>query len=204
MTNHETHSERKSIALTAIIIALGVTVLLMITMWYTTNRNQSELLNLGRGLAEQVTDKCRDPNLPEYDEELCKKAEKVVKEDGGTTTATGPRGPQGPPGPRGFIGPMGPQGPDGTNGRNGVDGTNGVDGVNGLPGADGARGSDGAQGPVGPQGEPGKDGKDGKDGQDGQIASGTYQCGEGQYLAGFTVGAGGSVTVDCRNLIPTP
>lgn len=198
MPNSDVRSDRKNIALTAIIIALVVSLLMMTAMWYTTNRNQTELLGLGRGLAEQVADQCRNPNLPDYDPEVCEQAEKVVKEEGGSLPVVGP---QGPPGPRGLIGPVGPagrDGRDGTNGRNGADGISGVDGVNGVDGTQGPPGADGAPGPQGPQGEPGRDGRDGK------VAAGTYQCGDGQHLSGFSVDENGGITLNCVNFIPVP
>lgn len=111
---------------------------------------------------------------------------------------------------------------DGTDGTDGTDGADGVDGSDGEDGADG-RGvtgatitdagelvvsySDGtsqnlgrvvgAQGPAGPQGERGATG------QPGTATPGTYDCGAGQYVQGFTIGQDGSVQLVCQP-VPIP
>lgn len=108
------------------------------------------------------------------------------------------------PGPEGPAGPTGPAGPAGRDGTDGQDGQDGLDGLDGQDGADGVDGT-GEPGPPGPAGPPGRDGVDGQDGadgadgNDGTATPGTYTCADGQYLAGFTVGVDGSVTLDCRD-----
>lgn len=110
------------------------------------------------------------------------------------------RGPRGFPG---FDGADGRDGRDGTDGRDGKNGRRGVEGEIGDPGPQGFAGEPGPQGPQGPPGEPGSEGPAGKDGTNGQgIQPGTYNCGEGEYLRGITIGPEGGVTPNCA-VIPT-
>ena len=68
----------------------------------------------------------------------------------------------------------------------------------GPPGDDGQPGESitGPPGPQGPEGPSGPAGQDGEDGQD--MQAGTYSCGDGEYVHGFTVNEDGSVTLDCQ------
>lgn len=132
-------------------------------------------------------------------------------------------GPMGPPGPQGPVGPAGrdgfgidgSDGSDGRDGENGRDGADGDDGADGSDGADGAQGEDGADGadgatgatgpkgetgPAGPQGPAGARGETGPQGPAGTARPGTYTCPDGDYVAGFTIAADGSVSLDCRTL----
>lgn len=149
------------------------------------------------GQAQELVDCVKDPLTTDCQAEA-EQAEETIDEvaqgEPGPAGATGPQGvqglqgipgPQGIRGPRGFIGPVGPSGPRGAVGATGDDG------------AQGPAGAAGAVGPQGPQGEPGPPGRDGT------AQVGTYSCPDAQYVAGFSVGDAGFVTLDCRHL-PTP
>lgn len=113
-------------------------------------------------------------------------------------------GVPGPPGERGERGPAGSKGERGEQGNPGDDGI-------GRPGEQGAQGAPGEPGPQGPQGEPGPQGPKGDAGPAGPqgpagpgIAAGSYICGDGSYMTGFTVDGSGSVTIACRPLPSSP
>lgn len=112
----------------------------------------------------------------------------------GATGEQGPRGPRGYPGPRSEVpGPQGPPGEDST--------VPGPAGPAGPPGKDST-----VPGPQGPAGPPGKDstvpGPKGDKGDPGTATPGTYTCGGGQFVRGFTIAPDGSLTLDCAPLIP--
>ena len=106
----------------------------------------------------------------------------------------------------------GPKGEPGSDGRPGVPG----DDATGRAGEDGADGRQGPVGPAGPQGDPGVQGETGDQGPKGDTGDqgpagppgtaqpGTYACPDGQYVAGFTIGPAGSVTLHCRQLPTLP
>lgn len=120
-------------------------------------------------------------------------------------------GTDGVPGVPGERGPEGEPGDSGDDGRPGMPGDPGDDG---RPGEQGAPGPVGPVGPAGPQGPPGADstvpgpkgdqGPPGPAGPAGTVQPGGYLCGEGEYLAGFSVSPEGGVTLTCRPLPTTP
>jgi hypothetical protein len=103
------------------------------------------------------------------------------------------------PGPRGLscIEEIGLQPCRGDQGRTGSAG------AAGDPGAPGQQGAQGAQGEPGPQGPQGERGPDGPAGPSGTAQPGTYACGPGEYVTGFTVTDSGAVVLTCQ-LIPGP
>ena len=69
-------------------------------------------------------------------------------------------------------------------------------------GAAGAQGIQGIQGPTGPKGDTGATGATGTQGIPGVgVASGTYSCASGSYLASITFSATGAApTISCYDL----
>lgn len=148
------------------------------------------------------TSVCDTDNVPDA-EEVIESVPGPVGATGvpGTPGPAGPPGPPGIPGDNGEDGEPGEDGKRGPRGRTGQPGSNGTNGEPGQPGIDGENGQDGEPGPPGPPGPPGQPGEDGADGTrgpQGTAQPGTYQCGEGEYVRGFTVEEGGSVILDCE------
>lgn len=149
--------------------------------------------------------------------DLCARAEEVKADidAGDEPTATLIPGPVGAscveelglPACRGTTGPEGPQGDTGPRGRPGTDGRPGRDGDDStVPGPAGPSCIDelslaACRGPVGPTGATGPAGPVGAQGPQGPAGTanpGTYSCPDGQYVAGFTIGDAGGVSLDCR------
>ncbi|WP_228941853.1 hypothetical protein [Nocardioides sp. Leaf374] len=150
--------------------------------------------------------------------DLCQRAEEVKADidAGDEPTATLIPGPVGAscveelglPACRGTTGPAGPQGDTGPRGRPGTDGRPGRDGDDStVPGPTGLScveelGLAACRGPVGPAstvpGPAGPAGSQGPQGPAGTANPGTYSCPDGQYVAGFTIGEAGGVSLDCR------
>lgn len=170
-----------ALAIATLLSFIATTVAVIFALDQASDRAEA-----GQSLAIQVQQACEadgplDPPLSD----ICERANDV---------AEGTPGPSGPPGPPGVQGPPGPMGPPGFNG---LDGRNGTNGRNGAQGAPGAAGVPGEQGPVGPQGPPGPQGPQGS------ATAGTYDCGDGRYVEGFTIGPAGAVSLDCEAL-PQP
>ena len=138
-----------------------------------------------QNLAEEFDAACKTADFQQTPAgvNICRKAEQVASEPGGTVAGPqGAQGVQGPRGEQGFPGAQGPTGPAGPPGTKGDTGSQGLAGLLGLPGAAGSQGppgpvgatgaqgspgADGATGPVGPPGPAGADGANGTDGAQG-------------------------------------
>ena len=206
-------------------LALGTLVVGFVTGWFIAGQRtleRDDAQAAARPLADQLLELCeRDTDRAARlaDIGLCDRAadaREVVDDGADPVLVPGPPGPQGPPGPAGRDG-FGIDGSDGTAGDPGKDGRDGVDGD---PGADGPRGFscvdelglEACRGPAGPQGAAstvpgppgpaGPKGDTGPPGPPGTARPGTYSCGEGEDVAGLTIGDAGAVTLDCRGLNP--
>lgn len=136
----------------------------------------------------------------------------------GSPGRPGPPGPAGPPGSPGQNG-VGEDGADGANGSNGSNGrgiktmrlndageiivefTDGI--IQNFGPFIGPRGPEGPAGPQGESGAPGPDGGPGPQGPAGTAVPGTYECGVGQSMTGFTINTDGTVALKCTgDVIP--
>ncbi|MDN4174744.1 hypothetical protein QWY28_17415 [Nocardioides sp. SOB77] len=191
--------------------------------WYTVrerDREVAEVQAVSQPLADQLVELCAgssDQADRLRDVGLCERARDAQDAIAGDPTTV--EGPPGPPGADGV------DGADGTAGVDGADGRPGRDGATGRPGATGPRGLscteelglDACRGPVGPAGPAGADstvpgpagpqgpaGERGEPGPAGTARPGSYTCPDGEYLAGFDIADGGSVTLTCRPLSTFP
>lgn len=185
------------------LVALGVIGLVAAAIWLVVRVNDM-----------QATNTAQDAAIREANERLVDAGEPPVtvpptpsEPEQGEPGETGEAGPAGPAGPRGLPGV---DGTDGQDGKRGPRGFTGIDGTQGPPGADGATGPQGAQGPQGPKGEAGPPGPAGEQGPQGATGPagtanpGTYNCGDGQVLIGFTVNGDGGVSLNCHSSVPPP
>ncbi|AHB31631.1 tail fiber protein [Arthrobacter phage vB_ArS-ArV2] len=131
-----------------------------------------------QNLAEEFDAACKTADFQQTPAgaNICRKAEQVAAEQGGSTAGPqgvqgvqGPRGEQGFPGATGPSGPSGPAGPAGPQGDPGAQGLAGLLGAAGASGANGLNGSQGPLGPPGPQGPAGPAGPTGTSGADSTV-----------------------------------
>jgi len=122
-----------------------------------------------QNLAEEFDAACKTADFQQTPAgvNICRKAEQVASEPGGTVA--GPQGVQGLQGPRGEQGFPGPAGPTGPAGAKGDTGSQGLAGLLGVAGKDGASGPPGPVGPVGPAGADGATGPAGPAGADSTV-----------------------------------
>jgi hypothetical protein len=223
----EVVAERRALPVWFIVALMASLILnVVIVVWALSRADTAETSAVS--LAEQVQTACdTEGSLDLEGRNLCDDAEAVIEgtpitgpagPEGpqgvtGATGATGPMGPTGPQGrtgPPGETGPVGPLGPRGAVGPEGIAGATGSTGATGETGATGQTGPQGETGPAGPQGEPGATGATGPQGERGATGPagtalpGTYDCPEGQYMTGFTVGPNGGVSLECEAFNPVP
>ena len=205
-TNQPTQPRR----LAGVYLAVAILILIIggLTGWGLAGlraQERDDTQAAARPLAEQLLELC-DQDTSQARQlnaiGLCERA----RDTSDTLADTGPVLIEGPPGPAGPVGPPGIPGLDGSDGRNGDPGDTGPRGATGLSctaefGIDDCRGP---AGPIGPQGPAGQPGAQGPAGPAGTARPGTYSCGDGEYVHGFTVGEGGVVTLDCAPLTPAP
>lgn len=131
----------------------------------------------------------------------------------GSAGPQGSTGAKGEPGTQGSTGPTGAPGATGKKGDAGAAGATGAQGTQGDPGPAGASGAAGDQGPQGPQGEKGERGEPGSQGPQGEqgppgvagsAQPGDYRCSDNEYMAGFSIGLDGSVTLACFSFLTLP
>lgn len=161
---------------------------------------QAALEDANRKLAQLGQAPVATPDVPEVDEPVVGPAGE--RGPMGLTGPQGERGPAGPPGPAGSPGPQGVPGEDGRPGEVGPPGPVGPAGPRGEPGPAGPRGEQGPKGEPGDPGPAGPQGEPGPQGPAGTAQAGSYSCGDGEVLTGFTVHNDGAVTVACRPAFP--
>lgn len=219
MTVATRHPQPRRLASVFLGLALGTLIVGFATGWLLAGQRGAERDDAqaaARPLADQLLELCeRDTDRADKLAEIgvCDRAEdarEVVDDGADPVLVPGPPGPQGPPGPAGRDG-FGIDGADGRDGKDGADGRDGqgtrgaigprgfscVDelGIEECRGPAGAPGPPGPGGPAGPKGDPGPPGT---------ARPGTYTCSDGEYVAGFTIGDAGAVTLDCRPLTTDP
>jgi hypothetical protein len=191
------------------------------------DEQHAEIVALQAGLEEanaRLEAQGEDPvDVPDVEGGPEAPAPQVILGERGPEGAPGPpgvRGPQGRTGPPGEIGPPGPVGPRGPKGDVGATGAQGrgiasmqcatggwvityTDGLGETGGpCQGPQGEVGPQGVHGEQGPMGPPGPEGPQGPQGTAKPGTYTCPDGEFVAGLTIAADGSVTLTCRPAVP--